>query len=90
METAYQELKPQGVVFVGVVGQDTERNAKQFIQKHHITFPTGLDTTGKIMATFEVYGMPTTLFIDPTGHITARHIGTLSKVLIQQELDKMQ
>ncbi|MEO5335095.1 MAG: TlpA family protein disulfide reductase [Magnetococcus sp. YQC-5] len=89
LEAAYQELKPQGVVFVGVAGQDTPSKAEGFVKKWGMTFPTGLDATGKILEAYGVYGMPTTFFIDRAGVINDLHIGGVTKELIHYELAKM-
>lgn len=89
LEEAYQELSKKGVVFVGVAGQDTQTKAEEFVKKHGMTFPTGLDATGKILEAYGVYGMPTTFFIDRKGVISDLHIGSITRELIRYELEKI-
>lgn len=89
LETAYQELSKQGVIFVGIAGQDTQSKAEGFVKKHGLTFPTGLDASGKILAAYGVYGMPTTFFIDRQGVISDLHIGGVTRELINYELAKI-
>jgi cytochrome c biogenesis protein CcmG, thiol:disulfide interchange protein DsbE len=89
LEAGYQEYKDKGVRFVGVASQDTESKAKGFVKKHALTFPTGLDDTGKIREAYGVFGMPTSFFIDRKGIISYLHIGGVSKDLLKYELDKL-
>ncbi len=88
-ETGYHEYRQKGVRFVGVASQDTESKAKGFVKKHGLTFPTGLDHTGKIREAYGVFGMPTTFFVDRNGIINELHVGGVTKDLMKYELDKI-
>ncbi len=89
LEAGYHEYSKKGVQFVGIASQDTESKARGFVKKHGITFPTGLDDTGKIREAYGVFGMPTSFFIDKKGIISYLHIGGVSKDLLKYELDKL-
>jgi len=77
LEAAWQALKDQDVVFLGVNIQDTEEAARSFLRQFRITFPNGRDAAGKIAIDYGVYGIPETFFIDRQARITAKVIGPL-------------
>jgi len=70
---------------VGVVHQDTEENAKDFIEKHGKTFPNGMDPKSRIAIEYGVYGLPETFFIDREGKIAHKHIGEISMEILIAE-----
>lgn len=80
---------PQGIAFVAIAIDDTEEKAKGFIEKHGISFSSGIDKTGKTKDAFGVYGVPTTFFIGQDGLINYLHAGGLTEVLLIHELDKL-
>ena len=77
LEAAWQALKDQEVIFLGVNIQDAEPAAKAFLREFGVTFPNGRDAEGKIAIDYGVYGIPETFFIDREGRITAKVIGPL-------------
>ncbi len=78
LEAAWRRYKDQGVVLVGIVYQDTEGNAKDFIQKHGKTYPNGMDARSRIAIEYGVYGVPETFFIDREGKLAHKHFGEIS------------
>jgi cytochrome c biogenesis protein CcmG, thiol:disulfide interchange protein DsbE len=86
LEAAWQPFKDQDVVFLGIDIQDTEAAARAFIKEFGITYPNGRDTSGRIAIDFGVWGIPETFFIDPTGRITYKQVGTLGSQLIAAKL----
>jgi len=83
------EYTKKGVIFVGVAINDTESKARKFIEKYKLTFATGLDKDGQIRRDYQLYGMPTTLFVDKNGIINYLHMGGVSEELLRYELDKL-
>jgi peroxiredoxin len=69
----------RGVRFVGVDIRDSPANAEAFMHTHGITYPSLNDPGDQIALTFRAAvppaGIPTTLVIDPSGHIAGRIIG---------------
>ena len=88
-EAGYQEFQAKGVRFVGVASQDTHSKAKAFVEKHGLTYPSGLDARGVIREAYGVFGMPTTFFIDKEGLIHYLHVGGVTKELMRYELEKI-
>lgn len=86
LEAAWQRFKDQDIVFVGVDIQDTESAALAFVKEFGLTYPNGRDATGKMAIDYGVWGIPETFFIDPTGRIAYKHVGTLGSLLISGKL----
>ncbi len=84
LEHAWQSYHAEGVVFIGVNYQDQAQAAQQFLQKYHVTYPTGPDTSGTMSAQYGVNNIPTTIFIDRAGIVQR---GILGQIKNQQQLD---
>jgi cytochrome c biogenesis protein CcmG/thiol:disulfide interchange protein DsbE len=77
LETTWRELKDLDVVFVGVQIQDQEKNGRAFVEEFKISYPNGLDSSGKIAIDYGVWGIPESFFVDADGRITYKHVGGL-------------
>ena len=75
LQRAWVASQERGVVFLGVAIQDEEKAAQAFLTRHGITYPAAFDGDGSVMQAYGITGIPTTVFIDPTGRITGRHAG---------------
>lgn len=70
----------EDVVFlmVNLTKSDTVRDAKQLIADKGYTFPVYFDITGNGGELFEISSIPVTCFIDRTGHLVAKAVGSIS------------
>ena len=75
LEEVYKEYEGLPVEFVGVDIWDTERDARRYIDRFGITFPAGLDESGRIAVEYGVTGLPEKFFITPEGIISKKFIG---------------
>jgi len=89
IEKIAQQYESKGVVFLGIAVDDTKEKMKEFIAKYQVTFPVGIDKTAEIQKSYGLYGIPTTYFIDKQGIINYSHSGSVTKELLQHELDKL-
>jgi peroxiredoxin len=84
-ETVYQDVKGQGVQFVGINTRDTSTSpAKAFEKEFGVSYPSLYDPTGKLMLRFKKgtlnpQAIPSTLIIDRQGKIAARTLQALSE-----------
>lgn len=87
---AYQQFGKQ-VQFLGVnaTAQDTETNAKSFIQHHQIPYLVAFDTTNQVVNQFAVNGFPTTVFVNSQGVIVARVEGAITPQILISDLRKI-
>jgi cytochrome c biogenesis protein CcmG/thiol:disulfide interchange protein DsbE len=75
IEAAWQKVKDQNMIFVGVALQDSDENSRQFLKEFNVTYPNGKDESGKIAVDYGTWGIPESFFIDPQGQITYKHVG---------------
>ncbi|NEB00156.1 TlpA disulfide reductase family protein [Streptomyces sp. SID13726] len=84
-EKVYQDVKADGVQFVGINTRDTKTsNALAFEKEQGVTYPSLYDPTGKLMLRFKKgtlnpQAIPSTLVIDREGKIAARSLAALSE-----------
>jgi peroxiredoxin len=75
-----QQYRPSGVAFLGVDVRDTPASAKAFARNYAIPYPSVSDISSLITLGFTavvpIAGTPTTLVIDPSGHIAGAVFGT--------------
>ena len=85
LQTVYDQVKGQGVEFVGLNTRDASTTlAKSFEKEFGITYPSLFDPTGKQMLRFKKGTLnpqliPSTLVIDRDGKIAARALQALSE-----------
>jgi cytochrome c biogenesis protein CcmG, thiol:disulfide interchange protein DsbE len=75
IEAAWQKVKDQNMIFVGVALQDSDENSRLFLKEFNVTYPNGKDESGKIAVDYGTWGIPESFFIDPQGQITYKHVG---------------
>lgn len=89
MEEAYRRFKDNGLAVVGIFVQDTEANAKRFIEEFGLTFPVGFDPDLRIANQFRFVGMPLTVFVAKDGTIAKRVAGPLSEQALIKEIQRL-
>jgi peroxiredoxin len=76
MEKAYQILKKQDVVMLGInVGEDAD-TIFSFTADYPVSFPLLLDKEATVIKQYPVIGLPTSYIINPKGQLVYRVIGT--------------
>jgi len=72
------------VVFVGLALLDDEPASRAFLNEVGVTYPTGADPNNEIARSFQVVGLPTTVFIRPDGTVARRWPGPITEEQLQQ------
>jgi cytochrome c biogenesis protein CcmG/thiol:disulfide interchange protein DsbE len=88
LEAAWQKVKDENRVFIGVALQDTDRNSLEFLKEFEVTYPNGKDESGKIAVDYGTWGIPESFFIDPQGRITYKHVGAIRAPLVLAKLEE--
>jgi cytochrome c biogenesis protein CcmG/thiol:disulfide interchange protein DsbE len=79
LEQAWKQYRSQGVVFLGVDYHDVTSDARTFLTRHDITYPTVQDGSGAVGDRYGLTGVPETYFIDRRGRLVGSHvIGTIT------------
>ncbi|MCH8206275.1 MAG: TlpA family protein disulfide reductase [Chloroflexi bacterium] len=68
----WEEMRDEDVVFVGIALGESERSARAFAETTGVTYPLGLDETGRISRDYRVTSLPTTVLIDREGNESLR------------------
>ncbi|MBI2165720.1 MAG: TlpA family protein disulfide reductase [Chloroflexi bacterium] len=87
LEAVYREYRPKGVEFVGVDVWDDPQEARAFIRKFGITYPNGIDGSGKIAIDYGVTGIPEKMFVDREGTLVQRFVGPMNESTLKEVLD---
>ena len=78
-----EQYRSKGVQFVGVDIRDSPASAEAFVQNFGISYPSLNDPADEIALAFRgtvpPAAIPSTLVIDPSGHIAGRVIGQASE-----------
>jgi cytochrome c biogenesis protein CcmG, thiol:disulfide interchange protein DsbE len=74
LEKFAEELAPQGVVVLGVSSDRNADRYRKFIQRFGITFPTALDPSADISASYGTFQIPETYLIDRNGKVLEKVI----------------
>ena len=75
LETAHQQFKNQGVVFLGVNYVDTEPEALAYLDRFGITYVNGPDLGTRISQAFRIRGVPETYIVGRDGRLVHVKIG---------------
>lgn len=77
------------VRFVGVDVAEDSTAVAPYVEQHAIPYLILLDRESQAAAAYAVDGYPTTYFLDATGHIVARQIGSLSEEQLTQYVEQL-
>ncbi len=83
---AYESHRDEDLVVIGINAQESDEQARKFVEQYQMTFPVVLDSRGEVQQLYQVRGLPTTVFIDREGRIAVRHAGLLTRELLDQYL----
>ncbi len=89
LERVYKKYRASGVELVSVQVQDTEADARHFLEVNKATYPAGLDPRLKIANRFGFRGTPYTVVINKRGEIVARLHGRSDEARLARILDPL-
>jgi thiol-disulfide isomerase/thioredoxin len=81
-QQAWEQLGGHPVRFVGLFvpqGLDSEQDARDFVQELALSYDFATDRGVRVARDYEIKYFPTTVFIDRSGDVFKREIGTLDK-----------
>ncbi|MCY1079175.1 TlpA family protein disulfide reductase [Archangium lansingense] len=79
----------QQAQFMGVVFEDTEENAKQFLSQMGASFPQLIDVNSGVAVSYGVAGVPETYFVDAQGIILGKHVGPIDPQSLAEWMQKL-
>ncbi len=78
LRRAHEGADPGRVAFLGVVRNDSQTSASDFVERFELAYPQAVDD-GSFARAYGVRGLPMTFVIDPAGRLTATHFGPISE-----------
>jgi cytochrome c biogenesis protein CcmG/thiol:disulfide interchange protein DsbE len=82
LQTAWEMYEPTGeVVFLGVDWTDTDSEAKKYMEKFSITYPSGPDYGTRISQAYRTTGVPETYILDKNGVLAHVKKGPFASLL---------
>jgi peroxiredoxin len=79
LQTAYEQLRDQGFVVIGIDLFDNEfdeagtrytrEDIQQFVEQQGLTYPIALDVQGEVSNAYRIFPIPTSYFVDREGTI---------------------
>ena len=97
LQAAYQNLSDQGLVIIGFDLANQERtgaegadDVRAFATRYGVTYPIALDVEGEVARAFQIYPIPTSFFIDPSGTIRYVRAGPIDTREIEPLFKKLQ
>ena len=93
LQLFYEEFKDK-VTLIGIdVGQylalGSERDARNLLNQLGITYPAGFTNEANVVRKYEVFGMPTTVFITPNGEVFNKWTGLLNRDILADISNEM-
>ncbi len=88
-DAAARRYRERGVLVVGLATKDNEAAARAFATGLGVTYTLGFDQGDRIAARYNVYGLPSTLFIARDGTIARRVPGILSEEQLTAHIEEL-
>jgi protein SCO1/2 len=82
----YRRLHARGLVVLGIDQQESKDVAALYARRLSIPYPVLLDQSGDVSARYNVYALPVTVIIGPTGLVESVHFGILSSSFLSQHV----
>ena len=77
------------VQVVGLVYDDSRRNARRFLDELGNAWRHALDPGSRTAIDYGVHGVPETFFVDRNGNIGMKHIGPVTWSVVQAHVDSL-
>ena len=94
-DRVYNEYRERGVTFLGIDTQDVELAARAFADRIDVTYPLGVDESGRLAVEFGqvgsdgVFALPTTVILGADGRVVRTWVGALREDVLRGFLDAL-
>jgi peroxiredoxin len=78
-----------GVTTLAIAVREPQDVVMALVNEAGLEIPVLLDQDGQVSDLYQVHGLPTTLFLDRQGTITARHVGPLDQKTLDDYLSRL-
>ena len=93
LEEVAEEFIAQGVQLIGRNTRDSKASANNFVRKYQVSFPSIVDTDGRLQLQFREtlppQAIPSTIVIDQSGRVAARALGAIEASTLSAIIDQL-
>lgn len=91
LQAVYAAYRDKGLVILAISQDVAEQKetVRSYVADLGITFPPLLDPEGRIAAHYNIFLLPSTIFINPAGTVVAVHLGPMTRPQIEKHLVAM-
>lgn len=86
LQDTYEQVKEQGVLFIGIDNRDDPAAARAHIEEFGVTYPSVPDPDGKLAYDFEFWGVPATAVAGRDGELRYIKIGEIDRSELHEML----
>lgn len=72
-----EKYKPRGLTVVGINELENPQKAKEFLDKHHLSYTAVVDSDGKAGKEYGALGLPVHIFINRAGTVSSFRYGEM-------------
>ena len=88
VESAAARWRGRGVVFVGIDSQDFTGDARAFMRRHRLSYPSVHDGAGSLMGRYGVTGLPETWLVDRQGRLVDHIAGVVDAPRLRAAIER--
>ena len=89
LQAVADQYEEEGLVVFGVDVQDSEVDARAFLDEQGTTFPTGPDIASRVTIDYNVINFPTTFFITRDGRVYKRWVGQIDETTLTTFIEEL-
>ncbi len=93
LEEVARQFDGKGVQFIGLNTRDSQAAAQAFTRNFGVTYPSMVDTDGRIQLLFNdslpPQAIPSTIVIDQRGRVAARALGTVTSATLRAMIEPL-
>jgi cytochrome c biogenesis protein CcmG/thiol:disulfide interchange protein DsbE len=89
LESQWERVRSQGVVFLGIDVEDTSSDGLRFLQQHGATYASVIDSSGGTLVSYGVTYTPETIFIDRSGKVVSAVRMEITSQQLQDNLNAL-
>jgi cytochrome c biogenesis protein CcmG/thiol:disulfide interchange protein DsbE len=89
LETQWERVQKQRVVFVGIDVEDTSSDGMAFLTQHGATYTSVIDNSGSTLVSYGVTYTPETIFVDSSGKVISAVRMEITSQQLQDNLQKL-
>ena len=89
LKISYDKYRDKGVTVIGIDIKESNSVVKKVTDSFNITYPILLDSDGKISEAYNIFGVPSSFFIDKEGTIRDVVLGEMTADMIAEKIDKL-